>query len=76
MVKRSQSHPRKIPGKLTAPQLTKMLGLPQHWLYDRINNGTIQITKDSTGLYLFPDEPETLIMIQHLNDGKLQTVRF
>lgn len=76
MIKRSQSHPRKIPGKLTVPQLTKLLGLPQHWLYDRIYNGTIQIAKDATRLYLFPDTPETLTMIQQLKDGHLQTIHF
>src|SRR5262249_46650023 len=52
--KRSQSHPRRIPGRLTVSQVARSLGIKPHWIYDRIHNGTIQIALDSdTGLYLF-----------------------
>src|SRR5258707_1258390 len=51
---RSQSHPRHVSGSLTLTQIAKRLDIATHWIYDRINNGTIQITKDvTTHLYLF-----------------------
>ena len=56
MIKRHQSHPRRIDGFLTVPQLAKKLGITAHFIYDRIHNGTIEIVKDqATRLYLFPD---------------------
>jgi hypothetical protein len=59
------------------PQVAKAVGTTPHWIYDRINNGTIQIVKDTeTGLYLFPDEPETLERFKQLKDGKLKNLRF
>lgn len=74
---RSQSHPRHIPGYLTVSQIARELDISNHWIYDRINNGTIQIAKDpKTGLYLFPDEPTTLDLFQQLKDGKLYNLRF
>ena len=75
--KRSQSHPRHIPGYLTLPQIARNLGVPPHWLYDRINKGSIQIAKDQqTGLYLFPDNPETLVKLQQFKSGILKNLRF
>lgn len=72
-----QSHPRQFDGYLTAPQLTKKLGVPQHWIYDRINNGTIAIKKDdSTGSYLFPDKPDTIQQLKKLRDGKIDRVGY
>ena len=44
MQKRSQSHPRSIPGHLTVPQLADRLQIGCHWIYDRIHNGTIAVT--------------------------------
>ena len=74
---RSQSHPRRVPGHLTLPQLAKAVDVNPHRIYDRINNGTIQIVKDpKTGLYLFPDEPETLEKFKQLKEGKLKNLRF
>src|SRR4029077_16909731 len=59
--KRSQSHPRRIPGRLTVTQVAKSLGIKPHWIYDRIHNGIIQIAIDPiTGLYLFPDRSRTI----------------
>jgi DNA invertase Pin-like site-specific DNA recombinase len=75
--KRSQSHPRRIDGYLTIPQIAQRLDISPHWVYDRINNGRIQIVKDpETGLYLFPDEPATLEMLKGLKDGNLKNLRF
>jgi hypothetical protein len=66
---RSQSHPRRITGYLTVPQIAKMLDVKAHWIYHHINMGRIQVQKDaSTRLYLFPDRPETLEMFQKLKN--------
>jgi DNA invertase Pin-like site-specific DNA recombinase len=74
--KRSQSHPRRIDGYLTVAQIAGQLDISPHWVYDRINNGCIQIVKDpETGLYLFPDEPATLEMFKDLKDGNLKNLR-
>ena len=73
----SQSHPRRIQGYLTVPQLTKLLDLPQHWIYYQIDKGSIQIEKDAkTRLYLFPDTPETLQRLKKLLHGKLRQLSF
>jgi len=67
MQKRSQSHPRRIAGCLTVPQIAKALDIPSHWIYDRIHKGVIHVTKDiKTGLYLFPDTPQTLELFRKL----------
>ncbi len=77
MQKRRQSHPRHIAGHVTVSQIATALDLTSHWIYDRIHNGTIQIAKDpATKLYLFPDQPTTLVLFQRLRNGDLQTLRF
>jgi hypothetical protein len=74
---RSQSHPRQVAGYLTIPQLAKAVELPPHWLYDRIHKGTIAIKRnEATGLYLFPDLPDTLEQIKKLKTGQIQNLRF
>jgi hypothetical protein len=74
---RSQSHPRRIPGSLTVPQIAQSLGIPAHWVYDRIHNGTISVDIDSERrLYLFPDRPKTITLFKQLRAGKLQELRF
>jgi hypothetical protein len=74
---RSQSHPRKIPGQLSVPQVARELEVGNPWIYDRINNGRIQIAKDAkTGLYLFPDELGTIERLRELKEGKIREVRF
>jgi DNA invertase Pin-like site-specific DNA recombinase len=75
--KRSQSHPRSIAGSLTVPQLAHALRLSRHWIYDRIHNGCIQVSRDAeTGLYLFPDQPATLERFKQLRAGQLQNLHF
>lgn len=70
MQKRSQSHPRRIAGYLTVPQIAKVLDIPRHWIYDRIHKGAIHVRRDTqTGLYLFPDKPETLEQFRKLWAG-------
>ncbi|MEA3643628.1 MAG: recombinase family protein [Lamprobacter sp.] len=74
---RHQSHPRRVAGFLTVSQLAERLDVPRHWLYDRLHNGTIELTPDSsTGLYLFPDNPRTLEQLNQLREGQLNSVRF
>ncbi|MDQ5853926.1 MAG: recombinase family protein [Chloroflexota bacterium] len=74
---RSQSHPRRVAGYLTVPQVARALSLRSHWIYDRITNGSIQVTKDgSSGLYLFPDTPETLALFRELQTGTRSQIAF
>ncbi len=77
LLKRSQSHPRRLPGRLTIPQLAAQLGVSAHWIYDRVHNGSIAVTRDEhTGLYLFPDAPGTLDGLQKLRAGELDQIAF
>lgn len=71
-----QSHPRKVAGYLTVTQLAKALDMEVHWIYDRIHKGTIAIEKNERGMYLFPDEPETLKNFKGLYDGKFQKLDY
>ena len=74
---RSQSHPRRIAGSLTVPQIAKVLDVKVHWIYHHIDMRRIQVQKDaSTGLYLFPDRPKTLEMFQKLKTGDVNNLRF
>jgi DNA invertase Pin-like site-specific DNA recombinase len=75
MMKRSQSHPRRVAGFLTVPQIAKILDIPRHWIYDQIHSGVIHVKRDTqTGLYLFPDEPAILEQLQKLKDGLVHTL--
>ncbi len=77
LVKRSQSHPRRIAGFLTLSQIAERLQISPHWIYDRIHNGTIRVSKDPEWqLYLFPDKPSTLTLFRKLRDGKVKNLRF
>jgi DNA invertase Pin-like site-specific DNA recombinase len=75
MRQRNQSHPRRIDGCLTVPQIANALDIPKHWIYDRIHSGVIYVTRDTkTGLYLFPNEPETLEQFRKLKAGLINTL--
>ena len=77
MVKRHQSHPRRIPGFLTVVQVASLLQVEKHWVYDRIHKGTIAVTRDpQTKLYLFPDCPSTLDSFRRLQAGELKQLSF
>ena len=77
MLSRHQSHPRRYPGYLTVSQLANALAVTPHWIYDRIHNGTIALTRDeATGLYLFPDRPDTLHQFRQLRDGQRDQLYF
>ncbi len=74
---RSQSHPRSVPGMLTISQLTQLLPVSPHWIYDRIHNGTIRVERDpQRGLFLFPDQPNTVELFRALHAGLLQQIDF
>jgi len=76
-LKRSQSHPRHIPGYLTIPQIAPQLGVTAHWIYHLIRRGRIEIVRDDqTSLYLFPDQPETLNLLRQLKAGTIKNLRF
>ena len=50
---------------------------PSHWIYHLINKGCIQVSKDAdTGLYLFPDKPETLTAFRQLKEDTVNNLRF
>jgi predicted DNA-binding transcriptional regulator AlpA len=75
MRKRSQSHPRRIAGYLTVPQIAKALDISRCWIYDKIHSGVINVTRDTkTSLYLFPDKPDTLEQFQKLKAGLIHTL--
>jgi len=76
LVERSQSHPRRIPGHLTVSQVAEKLQVSKHWIYDRIHKGTIQIERDEDlKLFLFPDAPMTITLLEQLRAGEIQKVR-
>src|ERR671925_922644 len=77
MQHRSQSHPRRIVGYLTVPQLAKALAITPHWVYHQIKRGTVAIARDAaTGLYLFPDTPQTLDAFRQLRAGQRTEVHY
>jgi len=58
-------------------QVAERLEISKHWLYDRIHNGTIQVSLDQDRkIYLFPDNPMTIIALEKLKAGEIQEVRF
>ena len=77
MQHRSQSHPRRIAGSLTVPQLAKALGITPHWVYHQSKRGPVVIQREAqTRLYLFPDRPETLEAFGQLRAGSLSELRY
>ncbi|MBA2636791.1 MAG: recombinase family protein [Solirubrobacterales bacterium] len=74
---RSQSHPRHLVDFLSVSQVAVALGVSPHWVYDRIYNGTIQVSKDATcRAYWFPDTPATLEQFKALKAGQRPTITF
>jgi DNA invertase Pin-like site-specific DNA recombinase len=77
LVTRSQSHPRRVPGYLTIPQMAEELGVTKYWLYDRIYKGTIRVSRNGgRSLYLFRDTPTTIARLKKLRDGTAEKVSF
>jgi len=70
------SRPRRVAGHLTVTALAKKLGILSHWIYDRIHNGVIHVSKDSqSGTYLIPDDRKTVEQFRNLLSGKLKCLR-
>jgi DNA invertase Pin-like site-specific DNA recombinase len=68
--------PRRVPGFLTVSQLATALGVKAHWMYHLISRGQIIVGRDeASGLYLFPDRPETLEALRQLRDGQVTELR-
>jgi Recombinase len=77
MQNRAQSHPRRIAGDLTGPQLAKALGITPHWVYHQMKRGTVVLQREAqTRLYLFPDCPETLAAFGQLRVGHRSDRRY
>jgi hypothetical protein len=75
MPQRHQSHPRRMAGVLTGPQLARALAATPHWGYYLITRGIVASTRDpTTGLSLFPDCPEPLTTLRQLRDERLRQV--
>jgi len=73
MQTRHQSHPRRIAGVLTVPQLARALAVTPQGVYHLIKRGVVSSTRDpKTGLYLFPDCPETMTILRQLRDKRLR----
>ena len=69
--------PRRVAGSLTIPQIATAVGVKSHWIYHLISRGRIGVKRDAeTGLYLFPDRPETLEAFRQLRDGQLTALRY
>lgn len=76
-IEHRQSHPRRIDGHLTIPQIANAIGTTTYWIYDRIHNGKISVQRhEDTGLYLFPDEPATIQQFNDLKNNQLKTLRY
>lgn len=78
---RAQSHPRCITGFLTITQISQITKITAHWIYDRIHNRKIKISATylpqyKKGLYLFPDNDETIKMFHGLKNGHFQNLHF
>jgi hypothetical protein len=72
-----RSQPRRITGWLTVRQVARAIEVPVYWVYDRIHNRTIVVSRDEgIGLYLFPDQLATLEKFKELKSGRLQNLRF
>jgi len=55
----------------------RILDIDPHWIYDKVNNGSIKITKDvTTHLHLFPDKPATLGGFKLLIEGNVKKLNF
>jgi hypothetical protein len=77
MQHRSPSHPRRITGSLTGPQLAEALCVTPHWVYHQIKRGTVVIRREApTRLSLFPDRPATLEAFGQLRAGHLSALRY
>lgn len=75
---RGKSRPTRVEGFLTVSQVAEKISVTPHWIYDRINNGQIKITKSniSKKFYLFPDSPDTITLFENLKNGTFDNLSF
>ena len=68
---------RRVTDYLTVAQVAQHVGVTQHWVRYRIGRGVIEIDLDrTTGLYLFPDRPQTLADLRQLKAGTIAKVKY
>jgi hypothetical protein len=71
------SHPRRLAGWLTVSQLAQRLGIPRHWIDQRIRNGTIVVgPHPPMRLHLFPDTEAAIAGFRNLRAGRTDRLRF
>ncbi len=69
--------PRRVPRSLTVPQIATAVGVKPHWVYHLISRDRIVVSRDeASGLYLFPDGPETLEAFRQLRAGQITALRY
>ena len=75
--KQAQSHQLRKEGYLSITQVAQELQVENYWIYDRIHNGRIKISKDiEMNAFLFPDNYETIKLLNQLKNGLLYNVDF
>lgn len=75
--KQSQSHQLRKEGYLSVTQLAQILQVDTYWIYDRIHNSRIKISKNrEMGAFLFPDNYETIKLLKQLKNGHVYNVDF
>ena len=68
---------RRMADYLTVADVAQRLEVTPHWIHYRIGRGVIQIEPDeATGLYLFPDRPETLAELRRLKAGTVANLSY
>jgi hypothetical protein len=75
--KESQSHQLRKEGFLSVTQVAQKIAVDRHWIYDRIHNSRIKVSKNTEiNAYLFPDHYETIKLFNQLKNGHLYDVDF
>jgi DNA invertase Pin-like site-specific DNA recombinase len=68
---------RSVPGYLTVGQLAQRLNISYYPIYERIYRGQIEVARHpEKKMYLFPDTPRTIKLMQQLLAGRVKKVRF
>ena len=76
LVDRHHPHRLRPAAYVSVSELAQRLGMPPHWIYYQIQSGRIEISRGpGSGLYLFPDQPETVEQLKQLKAGEVEIVR-
>ena len=74
---RKYSFPRSIKGKLTIPQISKLIDVKPHWVYHHIKQGRIMMRRDKKEkIYLFPDKKKTVSDFNKFKSGSIKKLRY